>query len=81
MSNLLEEVVKENGGVSRFACKIGKKYEGVRARVTRSKNNLVKSSAAGMEMAVELFLVNGEKVNYSAIENGVLIQVKIERIS
>lgn len=80
MSNLLEEVVKENGGVSRFACKIGKQYEAVSARVRRTKNNFVKSTGAGAEMTAELFLIDGKKVDYSAIENGVLIQVKIERI-
>lgn len=81
MKTILDDLISQENTVRDLGCKVGRSYDSIAKYKQENKSKFPKINSYGFQLALELFEKTGKTASYTSIENGVLIQVKIERIS
>lgn len=77
MSNLLDTVAKDNGGMKELGCRLGKSYNTLSVYSHVHKDDLPEITAYAVKMACQLFEKENKRKTYLAAHNGVIVKFEI----
>lgn len=80
MKTILDDLVKQEGTVKSLGCKVGRTYTAISKFKQENKSKPAKINSYGLMLALELFEKTKQPARYTAVENGMLIDIKINKI-